>query len=30
MCQKFKKFLPLSIKEISIKSNTLDYAVLFT
>lgn len=30
MCQSFKKFLDISIKEISVESNTIDYAVLFT
>ena len=30
MCQKFKKFIDFSIKEISMESNTLDYAILFT
>ena len=30
MCQKHKKFFDLSMKEIAVQSNTLDYAILFT
>jgi len=30
MCQKQKIFFDISMKELTIKSNTLDYAVLFT
>lgn len=30
MCQKHKKFFDISLKEITVHSNTLDYAILFT
>lgn len=30
MCQKYRKFVNISIKDITIHSNTIDYAILFT
>jgi hypothetical protein len=30
MCQKHKKFFDISLKDITVQSNTLDYAILFT
>jgi len=30
ICQKHNKFMDISLKTVALKSNTLDYAVLFT